>query len=109
MAGVGTVYDFGSSLVAGNLAAASITHSSAATADTVVTCTTDHTIIWVTNSLDQPVWLTYDGVKAFWLPAGIPFSGDLNQGRRALRATKIIGVYHDGVQPTTGKIAVTLT
>ncbi len=103
------VFDFGSSLVAENVAAAAVTASTAGTAITVVTCTTDHRVIWVTNSLNQDVWLTYNGVKAFWLPAGTPFAGDLNPACRALRATKIIGVYHDGVQPTTGKIAVTIS
>jgi hypothetical protein len=103
------VFDFGNSLVAEAVAAAAVTASTAGTAITVVTCTTDHRLMVVTNSLNQPVWLTYNGVKAVWLPASTPFALDLNPACRALRATKIVGVYHDGVQPTTGKIAVTIS
>lgn len=106
--GDGSVYDFGSALVAEVVAAAAVTASSAGTAITIVTGTSDHRVIWVTNSLNQDVWITYNGVKAFWLPAGTPFAGDLSPNKRVMRKDKIIGVYHDGVQPTTGKIAVTL-
>lgn len=106
---MGLVNDFGSGLVAAAVAAASITTTTAATAVTIVTCTTDHTVLVVTNDLDKPVWLTYDGVKAFRLPAATPFAIDLNPNKRQLRAAKIIGVYHDGVQPTSGQIAVTVS
>jgi hypothetical protein len=102
-------YDFGSTLVAEVVAAAAVTASTAGTAITIVTCTTDHRVMLVTNSLDQPVWLTYNGVKAIWLPAATPCAIDLSPNMRELRAAKIIGVYHDGVQPTTGKIAVTIS
>lgn len=105
----GPFYDFGSNLVAEAVAAASITASTAVTAITVVTCTTDHKIMVVTNDLDKAVWLTYNGVKAIRLPAATPFALDLSPNNRELRATKIIGVYHDGAQPTTGKIAVTIS
>ena len=103
------IYDFGSTMVAANLAAASVTASTAGTAITVATCTSDHRMMVVTNSFDQPVWLTYNGVAAVWLPAGTPFALDMSPNQRCFRSGKIVGVFHDGVQPTTGKIAVTLS
>lgn len=105
----GPFYDFGSTLVTGSVAAASVTAATAGTAITIATCTSDHKIIMVTNDLDKAVWLTYNGVKAIRLPASTPCAIDLSANHRELRATKIIGVYHDGAQPTSGTIAVMMS
>lgn len=102
----GPFYHFASSLVSEAVEAASITASTAGTAITIVTCTTDHKVVLVTNDLDTPVWLTYDGVKVIRLPAAVPFALDLAPALRELRSGKIIGVYHDGAAPTSGKINV---
>lgn len=107
--GKGPHYHFKSSLVAEAVAAASITGNSAGTAVTIVTTTTDHKFCMVTNSLNQDVWLTYDGTKAVWLPAGTPCAIDLSPNMREFNSGKIIGVYYDTAQPTTGKIAVTVS
>ena len=102
-------YDFGTSLVTGIVAAAAVTASTAGTAVTIATCTTDHHYLAITNTLNQNCWVTYNGVRVWWLPANASIFVDGKINQRQFRATKIIGIYHDGVQPTTGSIAVTLS
>ena len=102
-------FDFGTSLVTGIVAAAAVTASTAGTAITIATCTTDHQYLAIVNTLNQNCWVTYNGVRAWWIPVNTSIWVDAKMSQRQFRAAKIIGIYHDGVQPTTGSIAVTLS
>lgn len=89
----------------GRLAAASVTHTTAGTADTVKTFTGGRRILLCTNSLDKETELTWAGADFIYLPAGTPFSIDLGASSLAAANNVTIGIYHLGVQPTTGSIA----
>ncbi len=83
-----------------------VTHTTAATADTIITLVGPKRIVLVTNSLDKEVYLTWAGVKSFYLP---PLTGAvLDFGTNTLQAANgiVIGVYHLGSAPTSGNIAV---
>ncbi len=83
-----------------------VTHTTAATADTIITITGNRRIVVVTNSLDKEVYLTWAGVKSFYLPAATSMSLDFGTNSLQAAAGIVIGVYHLGVAPTVGNIAV---
>ncbi len=90
----------------GLVAYTAVTHTTAATADTIITITSPKRVVVVTNSLDKEVYLTWAGVKSFYLPALTSIALDF--GTNSLQAANgiVIGVYHLGVAPTVGNIAV---
>ncbi len=94
--------------VVGNVVFSTVTHTTKATADTVATTTTDHAMIVIANNLNQDCMLTYNALDWLVLPAGVSMFLDLSPNQRALRSGKIVGIYHLGVAPTTGRIGVTL-
>jgi Asp/Glu/hydantoin racemase len=94
--------------VVGVLAAASVTASTAGTAITLVTCTRDHKLLLVPNTLNQDCMLTYNGADLFPLLSGLPAVIDLRANELDARAARVVGIYHLGVAPTTGRVGATL-
>jgi hypothetical protein len=94
--------------VVATLAAASVTASTAGTAITLVTCTRDHKVLLLPNTLNQDCMLTYNGADFCPLLAGQPVAVDLRTNELEMRATRVIGIYHLGVAPTTGRVGASL-
>lgn len=94
--------------VVGTLAAAAVTASTPGTAITLVTCARDHKVALVPNTLNQNCMLTYNGADLCPLPAGQSITIDLRANELEMRATRIIGIYHLGVLPTTGIVGASL-
>ena len=94
--------------VVGTLAAAAVTASTAGTAITLVTCTRDHKLLLVPNTLNQDCMLTYNGADFCPLFAGQPVAVDLRSNELEMRATRVIGIYHLGVSATTGRVGASL-
>ena len=90
----------------GEVAFGTVTHTTAATADTILTLTGPRRILLVTNSLDKEVYLTWAGVKKFYLPALGAISIDFGTNSLQANDAVVIGVYHLGVAPTVGRIAI---
>lgn len=90
----------------GRLAAASVTHSSAGTADAIVTLTGRRRIIVCTNNLNQDTVITYNGSNWVFLPAATSIAVDLSASGLTFADGKIIGIYYL-VQPTTGSVGCT--
>ncbi len=92
----------------GRLAFGGVTGSSAGTANAVATLTRDRYIVYVVNSLNQEVSITYDGVEiARFETTDRAMVIDLRTSGLKMESGKIIGVYHQGVAPTGGSIRVT--
>lgn len=89
----------------GELAYTSVTHTTAATADTVITISGPRRVLIVTNSLDKEVYLTWAATKKFYLPASTSMTIDLGTNTLQANDAVVIGVYHLGVAPTVGRIA----
>lgn len=94
--------------VVGTLAAASVTASTAGTAITLVTCTRDHKVLLVPSTLNQDCMLTYNGADLCPLFANLSATIDLRSNELEMRATRIIGIYHLGAAPTTGRVGASL-
>jgi len=94
--------------VVGTLAAAAVTTSTAGTAITLATCARDHKVMLVPNTLNQDCMLTYNGVDMCPLLANQPVTIDLRTNELDMRATRIVGIYHLGVAPTTGRVGAAL-
>lgn len=90
-----------------SIAAASVTHSSAATADTIITTNRPRRCLLITNSFDKAVMVTFNGADLIELPAFTPFTVDAGSDELQFDNAKVVGVYHMGVQPTTGRMSVT--
>lgn len=91
----------------GRLAAASVTHSSAATADTVLTLTGRRRIVVCTNSLNAETILTYNGANWLFLPASTGVAVDLSASGLTFADAKVIGIYYVTGAPATGSIGCT--
>ena len=89
-----------------NIAAASVTASAVGSANAIATLSAEKVLCIVTNSLNQPVWLSYNAANWVWLPASTGFAIDLSAANRRMLSGKVIGIYHDGAAPTTGKLGV---
>lgn len=90
------------------LAAGGVTATTAAGANTLVTCTRDHKLLLVPNTLNQDCMLTYNGADFCPLLAGQPTAVDLRSNELEMRATRVIGIYHLGVAPTTGRVGASI-
>lgn len=82
----------------------SVTASTAGTANTVLTVSGGRRILVCTNSLNQETELTWAGSDFLYLPASSSVAVDL--GTNGLQAANgvVVGVYHLGVAPTSGKL-----
>ena len=86
-----------------------VTTTTAATAVPINTTSCEHRIMLVSNTLNQAVMLTYNGVDLVALPATVGTSIDFAANGLCTQEGIVIGVYHLGVAPTTsGFINVTL-
>lgn len=94
--------------VVGTLAAAAVTATTAGTAITLATCTRDHKMLLVPNTLNQDCMLTYNGADFCPLLAGQAVTVDLRSNELEVRATRVIGIYHLGVAATTGRVGASL-
>lgn len=86
------------------LAAASVTASTAGTANTILTLTGRRRLVVCTGSLDTETILTYNGANWLFLPAGASVAVDLSASGLTFADSKVIGVYYL-VAPTTGSIS----
>jgi len=92
----------------GGLGFAAVTATTAGTANAVVTADSERRIVVVTNALNTPVMLTYDGSAFVELQASNGLVIDLGQNSLCLNVDKVIGVYHLGAAPSSGRLSVTL-
>jgi hypothetical protein len=90
----------------GRLAAASVTGTTAGTANTIITLSGRRRIVACTNSLDTETILTYNAANWLFLPAGSSVVMDLSASGLTFADAKVVGVYYLTV-PTTGSIACT--
>ena len=90
----------------GDVAFGTVTHTTAATADTIATLTADRRLLLFMNSLDKDCIITIDGVAKYALPAFYSFTLDLGSDALAMASGTVIGIYYRGVAPTVGNISV---
>ena len=91
----------------GRLAAASVTASSAGTANTVITLSGRRRIVVCTNSLNAETILTYNGSNWIFVPSSTSVAIDLSASGLTLSDSKVVGVYYVTGAPASGSIACT--
>jgi len=92
----------------GELAYTAVTHSSAGTADTVITLSTDKRLVTIVSNLNVEVMVTKNGANFAHIPATSAVSFDLGTNNFCYAKGTVFGVYHRGTAPTTsGRIGIT--
>jgi len=103
--GLGPFYDITPQY--GKVAYSTVSHSSAATADTIITTNAPKRQLTITSALDQDVIVTYNGADAWYVPANSILAVDLGGNNFQTKVSIAIGVYYVSVAPTAGNISVT--
>ncbi len=98
------------SMTAASITAASLTAISAATALTVLTTSRQARQVIFSNTCNQGVQTTLNGVDWIYLPASLPFVSDLGSNFVYIAPLAVIGAYAPpgGTAPTSGLLAITV-
>jgi len=90
------------------LAAAGVTATTPAGANTLITATVDRVMFTLKNTLNRTVRLTYNGAAWLELDHNVGASFDFASNGKKLAAGDVIGVYHTGTKPANGSLVLTL-
>ena len=95
----------------GGLLAASVTATTAATANTLLTLTRQATMIRIPSDLNNPVMVTIStsgtaagAVDTQYLPSGASAVLDVASDKMFIPVGSVVGVYYTGSAPSSGRI-----
>ncbi len=91
----------------GDVAYTVVTHSTAATADTVITLSSHKRVLTITSTLDKAVIITKGGADFHAIPPNTVIGFDLGPSEMQFASGSVLGVYHRGVAPTQGNLSIT--
>jgi hypothetical protein len=63
-------------------------------------------MVYISNSLNEDVYMSFTGADQLWIPAGCSVTMDYDSNTLSLPAGTAIQLRYDSVAPTTGSIAV---
>lgn len=89
------------------LAFGSVTATTAGTATTISTLTRDRRAIVIVSNLNTEVMVTFGGADFVHIPASGTVALDLGSNALSFAKDVILGVYHRGVAPASGRIGIT--
>lgn len=91
----------------GSLAGTSITPTTAGTATTVLTLTARRGLLTVTNTCNQPIAITRNGVDFAYLGIGVGLVKDYEASGRVLADGDVFAAYKlTATTPTDGKVLI---
>lgn len=92
--------------LSGGLNFGSVTGTTVGTANAIITPLTPYRILLVSNTLNQPICLTFGGIAGPEILTAATVAIDMGASDIHTEANQIIGVFATGTGPSSGRIAV---